>query len=169
MANLGGNPWSLFPADCVISTITSATQNADGTVSVTTSAAHNISAPPPASWVTIYFASVAGYQGFYSVIAVPSATTLTLQPQFPIASGLAGGATGNLAKVLYKDEVRVEDLSWQNASAAGQTLDLRDRNGNPLWQATAQGAGSQNRGKLFWVAGIVPVVIQSGVVLATID
>jgi hypothetical protein len=74
-----------------------------------------------------------------------------------------------VAKVLWPWEVRVEDISWQNAAAAGNTLDLRDRNGNPLWQATATAAGSQNRGKVFWVAGITPVVITAGVVLATIN
>lgn len=169
MANLQANPWSLTSADCVISTASSITQNADGTVSVTTSGAHGIAAPPPNSWVTIYAASVAGYIGFYLVITVPDTTHLILSPQFPIASALAGGATGSVAKTLYNAQVRIEDLSWQNASAAGQTLDLRDRNGNPLWQATATGAGSQNRGKLFWVNGVTPVIIQSGVVLATID
>ena len=169
MANLAANPWSIFPADVVTSTATAITQNSDGTVSVTTSAAHNIAAPPPNQYITLVNPNVAGYQGYYYVIAVPTATTLTLLPQFPIASGLSAGTNATVAKVLYPAEVRIEDLSWQNASAAGQLLDLRDRNGNPIWQATATGAGYQNRGKVFWVAGVTPVLLQSGVVLATIN
>jgi hypothetical protein len=169
LANLSNNPWAIFPADVVTSTTTAITQNSDGTVSVTTSSNHNIPAPPPNQWVTLVNPNPSGYQGFYLVLAVPSATTLTLSPQFPIASGLGAGTTGTVAKNLYPNEVRIEDLSWQNASAAGQLLDLRDRDGNPVWQATAQGAGSQNRGKLFWVEGLTPVLLQSGVVLATIN
>jgi hypothetical protein len=169
LANLQANPWALFPADAVVSTTTAITQNSDGTVSVTTSAAHNIPSPPPNSWITLVNPSVIAYQGFYYVISVPSATTLTLSPQFPIASGLGAGTTGTVAKVLYQHEIRIEDLSWQNPTASGQVLDLRDRNGNPLWQATSTGVGQQNRGKVFWVSGITPVAIPSGVVLATIN
>jgi hypothetical protein len=167
MANLASNPWSFATADVVVSVPTVITLNADGTVSVTTAGAHGLVA---GNGATLIGNTPAAYNGYYFVLTAPTTTTLILVPQFSIAAGTgAGSVFGNVAKNLYNAYVRIEDLSWQNASAAGQLLDIRDRNGNILWQATATAAGSQNRGKLFWCNGITPINIQSGVVIATIN
>lgn len=167
MANLASNPWSITNADVVISVPTALTLNADGTVSLTTAGAHGLVQNDN---VTLIGNTPAAYNGFYFVAVVPSATTATLVPFNGIPAGTGVGTVfGNAAKVLYRDPVRIEDISWQNAAAAGQQLDLRDRNGKIIWQATATAAGSQNRGKLFWVWGITPIKVDSGVVLVTIN
>jgi hypothetical protein len=174
MANLSSNPWSLTSSDPATATITSSTGltlNADGTVSVTTTGALTFNTTvEPVNGLTIVGASLAAYNGFYQLLKGASgASAFTLAPQFTIAAGTAQSGGGTLAQCIYRSYVRFEDMSWQNASAAGQSLDLRDRFGNIIWQATATGAGSQNRGKLFWVNGLTPITIQSGVVIITID
>ena len=90
-------------------------------------------------------------------------------PQFVIPAGTAQSGSGTIAQVLWRDNPRIEDMSWQDAQAAGQRLILYDRNGFLLWSATCFGAGFQNRGKLFWVHGVSPVEIDSGEVLVTIN
>lgn len=171
MANISSNPWSFTSADVATAAITSATLNADGTVTVVSAALTFNTTVEPALGFTIINASLAAYNGFYKLITgVSGGTTFVLAPQFNIPAGTAAaGAAGTLAQCLYRAYVRIEDISWQNAAAAGQILDLRDRMGNIVWQATSTGAGSQNRGKVFWVNGITPIAIPSGVVVVTID
>lgn len=176
MAQLQANPWSLVTADPATAAITAATGltlNSDGTVTITTTAGytfHTASDVQPAQWFTVIGATNALYNGFYKLIVGASGgTSFTMQPQFSIPAGTAQSGSGTIAQCLYNAYVRVEDISWQNASAAGQLLDLRDRMGNPIWQATATAAGSQNRGKVFWVNGLTPINIQSGIVLITVD
>lgn len=166
MANLASNPWSVTNADVVTSVPTALTLNADGTVSLTTAGAHGLVA---GDGVTLIGNTPAAYNGFYRAL-IASGTTATLTPFNGIPAGTgAGAAFGNAAKCIYNAEIRIEDISWQNVTVAGQSLDLRDRNGNILWQATAAGAGVQNRGKLFWVYGLTPILIDAGVVLLTIN
>jgi hypothetical protein len=173
VANLSSNPWSIVTADAVTATPAASpggtVLNADGTVTLTTTGAHGFTTVNAQQGLTIISETTTKYIGYYTVLAIPSGTTAILKPNFTIAKGTAGGGGGTVAICLYNSAVRVEDLSWQNASAAGQLLDFRDRNGNILWQATATGAGSQNRGKLFWVQGITPITLQSGIVIATIN
>lgn len=172
--NIGGNPWSFISTDPATASITPATGltlNADGTVTLTTTAAFNFNTTGvPANWFTVIGASAAAYNGFYKLIAGASgASSFTLAPQFVIAAGTAQSGGGTVAQCLYPWQVRVEDISWQQAAAAGHTLDLRDRAGNPVWQATSTGIGQQNRGKVYWINGFTPITIQSGVVLITIN
>ncbi len=175
MANLSINPWSLTSADVASATITGATGltlNADGTVTITTTAGltFNTAGVPPANWFTVIGAANALYNGFYTRLTGASgASSFLMQPNFVIPAGTAQSGSGTLAQCLYPWQVRIEDMSWQNPSAAGQALDLRDRTGGVLWQATSTAAGSQNRGKIFWESGITPITIQSGVVIITID
>jgi hypothetical protein len=176
MANLSVNPWSLLTADVAsapITAVTGLTLNADGTVTVTTTGGltFNTNGVPPALWFTIINATNPLFNGEYKLlIGASGGTTFTLIPDgFTIPVGTAQSGAGTLAQCLWPWMIRMEDISWQNASAAGQILDLRDRSGNPLWLATSTALGSQNRGKLFWVDGITPIIIQSGIVLITID
>src|SRR5262249_30549571 len=174
MANFAVNPWSITSADiasAAITAVTGLTLNADGTVTITSGAlTFNTNGVPPANWFTVIVAAKALYNGEYvRVTGASGATSFLMQPQFVIPAGTAQSGSGTLAQCLWPWEVRIEDISWQNAAAAGNTLDLRDRSGNPLWQATATGAGSQNRGKLFWVNGLTPITITAGVVILTID
>src|SRR5262249_49711340 len=120
-------------------------------------------------YVTIIGANVAAYNGFYMVLTQTSTTVYQLVPQpfvpnrIPAGTG-AAGAAGNVLFNQYNSPVRCEDISWQGLSALSTAsfLDIRDRNGNIIWQAFASGATpattnyppSQNRGKLFWVWGV---------------
>lgn len=167
--NIASNPWSFVTADAVTGTITGATGmtlNADGTVTMTTTAPFAVNSGDS---VTAIGVTNAAYNGFYKVLIGAGGATFTLIPQFAIPAGTAQSGGGTVGKNLYNAYIRIEDISWQNASAAGQTLDLRDRSGNIIWQATSTATGSQNRGKLFWVNGFTPFTIQSGVVLMTIN
>lgn len=168
--NIQSNPWSLVPTDIVVATPaaspTGFVLNGDGTVTLTTTANHGFSA----GWgITAIGETTGVYNGFYYLLAVPSATTATLVPQFAIPKGSAGGGGGTVAKCLYNANIRIEDMSWQKAAAANDLLDFRDRNGLPIWQAAATGAGQQNRGKLYWVSGLTPVALASGVVIITVN
>jgi hypothetical protein len=170
MANIQTNPWSFTNADVVKATIAAGglVLNADGTVTLTTTLAHGLVAT---NFATVINAGVAAYNGFYFVLSVPTTTTAILVPKIaagiPVGTGASSG--GTIALNAYNAMVRVEDISWQNAASQGDTLDLRDRNGNIIWQATATGAGAQNRGKIFWIDGLTPVTITSGVVILTIN
>lgn len=170
MANISSNPWSLVSGDVVTGTPVASPNglilNADGTVSLTTGANFIVNSGDS---VTVINATNALYNGFYKVLIGSALTAFTLIPQFSIPAGTAGSGGGTVAKCLYTAQVRIEDISWQNQTAAGQSLDLRDRMGNIIWQATSTGAGQQNRGKVFWVNGITPFVIQSGVVIVTVN
>ncbi len=140
--------------------------NADGTVTLTTGAANDFAAQ---NGLTVINATNAAYNGFYKVISVTSNTVSVLAPQFVIPAGTGGSGGGSVAKNEYASNVRIEDISWQNQAAAGQVLDMRDRNGNIIWQATSTGAGQQNRGKVFWVSGITLFALPSGVVIVTVN
>ena len=174
--NIQGNPWSFVPADVAIGTITGATGltlNADGTVTITTTAGYNFGAQAnsvPARWFTVIGAANAAYNGFYTLISGASgAASFVMKPNFGIPAGTAQSGSGTIGQCLYPWQVRVEDISWQSPTAAGQGLDLRDEDGNPVWQATSTGAGSQNRGKVFWIEGFTPFAIPSGIILMTIN
>lgn len=168
--NIASNPFSFVSTDVVTGTPIASPNglilNADGTVTITTGVAFGVNANDS---VTVISATNALYNGFYRILIGAAGTVFIALPQFAIPAGTAGSGGGTVAKCLYTAQVRIEDMSWQNPSAAGQLLDIRDRMGNILWQATATGAGSQNRGKVFWVNGFTPFTIQSGVVIVTVN
>src|SRR2546422_7751995 len=177
MAQLLNNPWSLVvgdPASAAITAATGLTLNADTSVTITSAAlAFNATAEPNLGF-TVIGATNAAYNGFYTRISgVSGATSFVMQPNFVIPAGTAQSGSGTLAQVLYRNRVRIEDISWQNVVLASQTLDLRDRNGNVIWQASTSASvpasNSQNRGKIYWVSGITPITIQSGIVIITVN
>lgn len=161
MSNLATNPWSFLQTDVVASAITSLTLNADGTVTAVVGSTTGIVA---GNFVTVGDNTTAAgvYNWFYQVLAVVNATTLTLTPSFqqpahiPAGTG-AGGATGTLALNQYPNWVRAEDIKWDLVPPSA-TLDVRDRNGNPVWKAsqpaTAGSPPNYNRGKVFWINGL---------------
>lgn len=172
MANLASNPWSFGTSDVNTATLAAANAmvlNADGTVTMTTAAAATFAV---GQYLTVYnVGTTAAFNGLYQVLVVTSTTVYQLERAgnpFGVSS-LTAGVNGTAAVCLYPYNVRIEDMSWQNASAAGQLLEIRDRNGNLLWTATATAAGSQNRGKLFWVEGVTPTQCQSGTVIVTVN
>src|SRR5437899_5753681 len=178
MAQLVNNPWSLIVGDPASATITGATGltlNADTSVTITTTGALTFNATAESNLgFTVIGATNAAYNGFYTRISGASgATSFVMQPNFAIPVGTAQSGGRTLAQVIYRNRVRIEDISWQNVVLASQTLDLRDRNGNVIWQASTSASvpasNSQNRGKLFWVSGITPITIQSGIVIITVN
>lgn len=170
--NITSNPWSFVAADVVKQAITSVTLNSDGTVTLVCA---STTAFLPGGGVTIIdtTAGSGAYNGFYSVIS-GATTTYILAPQ--IAKGIpagtgAGGAVGSALLCQYSADVRIEDLSWQNVPVSA-TLDVRDRNGNVMWQAASALASSysQNRGKLFWVHGLsLAILTTPSVLIATVN
>lgn len=178
MANLASNPWSLTSTDVASAAITSATLNADGTVTIVSAALTFNATAESNLGFTVIGAANALYNGFYSrIFGASGGTTFNFEPQFTIPAGTAAaGAGGTLAQCLYRSEVRIEDLSWQGLTgAAAGSLDLRDRMGNIVWQSALSGVtggtvGYQNRGKVFWVNGLTPITIQANtVVLVTVN
>lgn len=171
MANISSNPWSFTSTDPATAAVTSATLNADGTVTVVSAALTFNTTVEPALGFTLINQANPLYNGFYKLITgVSGGTTFQLAPQFSIPAGTgASGAAGTIAQTLYRAQVRVEDMSWQGltGAAAGATIDLRDRSGNILWQAStsATAPGQQNRGKLFWVNGFTPITIPANTIL----
>lgn len=172
--NIASNPWSFAVGDPAVASITPATGmtlNANGTVTLTTTGAYNFNAAISTSYgFTAINVANALYNGYYKLLSGASGgTTFTLVPQFAIPAGTAASGSGTIIQCAYPWQIRCEDISWQNVVAAGDVLDLRDRSGNIIWQAKGQSAGQQNRGKIFWVNGLSPNTIASGVVLMTIN
>jgi hypothetical protein len=171
MANIASNPWSFGNSDVNTAALAAASSmvlNADGTITMTTNAAATFTV---GQFITVYdVGTTAAFNGLYQVLVVTSPTVYQLDRMgTQLASGLTAGTGGTAAVCLYPWQVRIEDMSWQNPSAAGQLLEIRDSNGNIIWTATATGAGSQNRGKLFWVSGVTPTQCQSGTVIITVN
>lgn len=176
MANISSNPWSFTSADVATAAITAATGltlNADGSVTITSAAlTFNTNGVEPALGFTVIGAANAAYNGFYKLTAgVSGGTTFTMQPQFVIPAGTAQSGSGTLAQCLYRQMARIEDMSWQGLTgAAAGSLDVRDRDGNIVWQAALTGitggtVGYQNRGKVFWVNGLTLITMQANTVL----
>lgn len=170
MAQMINNPWNFTSADPATASITASTGltlNADGSVTMTTTGALTFNATADSNLAfTVISAANAAYNGFYTrFLGASGATTFQMQPNFVIPAGTAQSGGGTLAQVIYRHKVRIEDISWQNTTTtpvASVTMQLVDRNGNDIWRA---GVGATdtlaqlNRGKLFWVSGIVPIVI----------
>jgi hypothetical protein len=142
-------------------------------VLLTTVAAHGLVA---GQFITIIGTTGGRFLGWYKVVVVPSATTALLANLSSPTSGqpfntvLAGDGGGQVLINQVQQNVRAEDISWQNY-AAGATLSLLDRNGLVIWTATSALADSnaQSRGKILWVDGITLQTISSGTVLVTIN
>ena len=165
------NPWSFVstdPATAAITGVTGLTLNSDGTVTITSGALTFNAGAESNLGFTVLGAANTLYNGFYYRISGASgATSFVMQPQFSIPTGTAQSGSGTLAQVLYRSKVRIEDISWQNigvgAEAAGVAMQIVDRNGNDVWRAaipaTAPNVTQINRGKIYWVAGLVPISI----------
>jgi hypothetical protein len=176
------NPWSFIstdPATAAITAGTGLTLNADGTVTITSGAlTFNTGADSNLAF-TVIGATAPVYNGFYNRISGASgATSFVMVPQFTIPAGTAQSGAGTLAQVLYRHRVRIEDISWQNigvgAEAPAVSMQIVDRNGNDVWRAaipaTAANLSQLNRGKVFWVSGLVPIVIPANTqILVTVN
>lgn len=171
--NIASNPWSFVPGDVNTADIVASpgglTRNAGGTVTMTLSGAFGTDLVKDQK-LTIFQPTNLAYQGFYKVYSVTSPTVYVLVPiNFTIPVGTAASGGGIAAQNQYADEIRAEDISWQNVSALGQVLIIVDKNGNPIWEATASGPGVYSRGKIMWVNGLTIIEQDSGIVLVTVN
>jgi hypothetical protein len=183
--NIATNPWTFVTADIPTPSTPTASPNGLvqqgglgsgnlGAVLLTTTGAHNLSIN---QYITIIGTTGGRFVGWYKVIAVPTTTTALLANLSSPTSGqpfntvLAGDGGGSVLVNQVQQNVRMEDISWQNVPVSA-TLILRDRNGLIIWQATSTLAqsNSQNRGKIMWVDGItLDTITTPSVVLATIN
>ena len=106
------------------------------------------------------------YNGGYEVLSIPSTTTFLIPLNTPNLA--ASGAVGNVLTVAYPYKIRAEDMSWQDATAAG-TISLTDTNGNQIWKATAPTTGNYSRTKPYWIDGLVINALPSGTLLITVN
>ena len=168
--NIASNPWSFESTDIVSAAITALAQEASNPAVIdATIPAHGLT---PFDYITIVDTNPADWVGFYRVLETPTVNTATLFSPSLASSGAiltayVSGGTSNLNQ--YASRERIEDMSWQNAAAAGHLLRVVDKNGFPLWNAQAAAAGTQNRGKLFWCNGFTLVEMDSGILLVTIN
>jgi hypothetical protein len=177
--NIASNPWSFVESD-IVSATPSASPNglvmgAGRNVTLTTTGAHGLSA---GNIATVFGSTNATYQGCYRILTVPTATTATMEPLsgavYQDTTTLAASGGGTIALCLYPWQVRAEDIQWE-IPAPGEALEIRDRNGNIIWQGTyptSSTAPNWNRGKLMWVFGITPIHISAGgtgVLLVTVN
>jgi hypothetical protein len=183
--NIATNPWTFTNADvpaavAVSASPTGAVQqgqignpNSLPTVLFTTGAPHGLVAGQFFTYITD---TNGRFNGWYKIIAVPSATTILAYNLSSPTSGqpfstvIAASGGGSILVNQVQQNVRAEDISWQGG-AAGATLSILDRNGLLIWNALTTLAASyaQNRGKIMWVDGITLQTISSGTVLVTIN
>jgi hypothetical protein len=158
------NPWSFTNADQATSkSITSIA--VDGFVALVTITAHGYT---DRQWVSL--TGITGTNkvpnGGYQVLA-PTANNFYIQLNVPTYTN--SGAVGTAYTVAYAWKVRIEQLTWQNATIS-TTLTINDTNGNLVWTQTAgQADGTYTYGKLYWVDGLVLVAIPNGTVIITIN
>ena len=129
MAQIQVNPWSFTNADQATTVgINSIVNNGGASALVTTASAHGYSLYQN---VSVQTPAVAGYANGYKVLSIPSTTSylVALLPnQFSLANA---GAGGNSLSVAYPYKVRIEQLVWQDATAA--QLTVTDTNGFIVW------------------------------------
>lgn len=172
--NISSNPWSFTPADVNIALIEASPDglvlNDDNTVTLTLSGAFGSADLDVDDRVTIVSPDDITYQGLYKVYSKTSSTIYVLTPINRILpSGTAASGGGTAAQNQYADQIRAEDISWQNVDALGNLLTIADKNGNPIWESTASGPGVFSRGKIMWVNGLTLVEMDSGIVLVTVN
>lgn len=172
--NIASNPWSFVPSDANAAPIVASpgglTLNANGSVTLTLSAPFSGGDLTPNQKLTIFQPTNTAYQGFYRVYFKTSSTVYNIVPiNFTIPVGTTASGGGTAAQNQYADEIRAEDISWQNVTALGQILIIVDKNGNPIWESTASGPGVYTRGKIMWVNGLTIIEQDSGIVLVTVN
>jgi hypothetical protein len=131
---------------------------------VTTSSAHGFTGY---EWVSVQGATDDPvYNNGYRVLAIPSTTTFLINQNVPNLA--SNGANGNVLSIAYPYKVRIEQLVWQDATAA--QLTITDTNGNLVWSYLPNAVGGVYvYGKLFWVDGLVINALPAGTLQATIN
>jgi hypothetical protein len=166
MAQIAENPWSWVAADQATSVaITSITPNGITSATVVTGSAHGFSLYEN---ISIQGTTIVGWRGGYEVLAIPSTTSFIIAMEGWQALLAANGANGNVFTVAYPYKVRIEQMVWQDSTAA--QLTVTSVNGAPVWSYLPPAAGDVfTSGKLFWVDGLVLNALPAGTLYATIN
>lgn len=168
--NISANPWSFTSADVKTATISNLVQQAANPqlVNMTNSQNHNLVV---GGFSTLIKTNPSTFSGLYSVIAVPTAMTATLQriPGTFLPAGLTYNSGGTSVIPAFIGPVRGEDMSWQNAQNPGDELVLYSAYGVPVWDTIAPTTGNYSRGKPYWIIGVAPVAIASGTLFITVN
>ena len=146
------NPWTFVPADQATTTaITSIVRNGVASALVTSTAHGHVANDP----ISIQGASPFGWNGGYKVQAVPSVNTFLIAIPAWKSNLANAGAAGNIFSVAYLDNIRAEQLLWDQATA-GTSLLLTNIVGNTVWNPHATLADQPyNYGKTLWIEGLV--------------
>src|SRR5229473_7596374 len=145
--NIATNPWTFKATDVPAASVPVASPGglvqqgapALAAVILTTVAAHGLVA---GQFITIIGTTNGRFLGWYKVISVPTATTALLANLSSPTSGqpfntvLAGDGGGSVLVNQVQQNVRAEDISWQNYGA-GDAFTILDRNGSVIWTATS--------------------------------
>jgi hypothetical protein len=153
MAQQQTNPWLFTNADQATSTaITSIVRNGIASALVT-AVAHGLAANAPISIQGV--TPVTGWNGGYKVQAVPSANTFLITIPAWKSNLANSGAVGNVLTAAYLDNIRAEQILWDQTSA-GQTLLLTNIVGNTIWNPHTTIADTPyTYGKVLWIEGLV--------------
>jgi hypothetical protein len=146
------NPWLFTNADQATSTaITSIVRNGIGSALVT-AVAHGLAANAA---ISIQGTTPAGWNGGYKVQAVPTANTFLITIPAGKSNLANAGAVGNVLTAAYLDNIRAEQILWDQTSA-GQTLLLTNIVGNTVWNPHTTIADTPyTYGKVLWIEGLV--------------
>jgi hypothetical protein len=126
---------------------------------VTTGAAHGLLTNAP---ISLQGVTPAGWDGGYKIQAVPSATTFLINVPDWKRTLANAGATGNVLSAAYLDNIRAEQVLWDQTSA-GTSLLLTNLVGNTVWNPHATLADQPfTYGKLFWIEGLVINTLPAG-------
>lgn len=168
MSNIKSNPWSFTNSDASLFTVTGTTET-NYIATATTAAPHGYAA---GDLVVVAGITPAGYNGLVRVLTVPLTTTFTygvVGPDGVPVTGLGAGGAGTTGKPAYVEQLRAEDMSWQNATAGGHKLIVTDINGNIVWSAVAPTAGNYSRTKPYFIRGLWIQEIDSGTLVITVN
>jgi hypothetical protein len=159
MANIQTNPWSFTNADQATSVnITSITPQ--GASALVTATAHGLTANQAISIQGT--TTVTGWRGGYKVQAVPSTNTFLINVPDWKRTLAANGANGAVLTAAYLDNIRAEQMLWDQTTA-GTSLLLTNLVGNTVWNPHATLADQPyNWGKTWWIEGLVINTLPSG-------
>jgi hypothetical protein len=154
MAQIQTNPWLFTNADQATSTAITSIVNANirGASALVTATAHGLLANAK---ISIQGAVPFGWNGGYVVQAVPTVNTFLINiPDWKRTLANAGAA-GNVLSAAYLDNIRAEQILWDQTSA-GQTLLLTNIVGNTVWNPHTTIADTPyTYGKVLWIEGLV--------------
>jgi hypothetical protein len=159
MAQIQTNPWNFTHADESTSiAITSIVRQGIASALVT-AAAHGHVANDK---ISIQGVTIAGWNGGYKIIEAPTVNTFFIALPAWKSNLANSGAVGNVLTAIYLDNVRAEQMLWDQTSA-GTSLLVTNLVGNTVWNPHATLADQPfTYGKTYWFEGLVLNTLPAG-------